>query len=168
MTPNEKLTYLAHLSADLYEARSKRMAVEEVQEEWLKEERKKSVRRDRAQFRARHGCGTSRHTQSAVPDSDFEDFFSPEELARFAAASQHQAQALSAEHAPPLTADDIGTLGASPPNETLFDQIALSPLHFRDIPLELPHEYGRLTPNGSPSKERRTLVLSDSDYSNTN
>ncbi|KAG0571581.1 hypothetical protein KC19_VG024100 [Ceratodon purpureus] len=164
MTPNEKLTYIARRGADLYEERSKRMAVEEVQEEWLTEERRKSVRRDRAQFAARFSSGTSQRTPPAGPDSDFEDFFSPAEMARFAEASRQQAHARPNDNPPRPNSVDNGMLGIDPPAETLFDQIALLPLHFREIPLELPQGYGRLTPSASPSKDGRTLVLSDNDY----
>ena len=71
MNPGEKLTYLAHRCAELYEERRKRMCIENVQEQWLADERKKSVRRDRAQFRARFSCGSSRVPPPTGPDSDF-------------------------------------------------------------------------------------------------
>ena len=77
MNPNEKLTYIAHRFADLHEERRKRLAVEEFQEEWLAKERKKSVRRDKAQFRARYSSGSSRHPPPTLPDSDFGKFVPP-------------------------------------------------------------------------------------------
>ena len=71
MNPNEKLTYIARRGAELYEETRKRMAIEEVQEEWLTEERTKSVRRNRAQFHARYSSGTLQHTPPTSPDPDF-------------------------------------------------------------------------------------------------
>ena len=71
MNPGEKLTYLARRCSELYEERTKRMCVINVQEQWLAEERKKSIRRDRAQFRARFSSGSSRVPPPTGPDSDF-------------------------------------------------------------------------------------------------
>lgn len=45
MSSNQKLTYLYNRGEELLEERRKRMAVEDVQEEWIIQERAKAVRR---------------------------------------------------------------------------------------------------------------------------